>query len=385
MQTVGIICEYHPFHYGHLRQIEAIRAHYGQDCAIVALMSGNFVQRGEVAYIDKYTRARMAVECGVDAVLELPFPYAMGGAFYFAQGAIRLANALHLDALCFGCESDPQTIEAVARRLHSEEFRSALAKEEDKSIPLAVRRARLYQKMYGESLSDLPNDILALEYYGALWRTRSEIEILAIRREGDWSATASRLALRQKDEDAILRLLPPQVRTLLPDLDLRTDIANLDRAILAYFRTKTAKELEIYAECTPDAMASFVRSARKVDSAQALFDACKSKRYSDARLRRMLWSALVQITEEDLRAVPSYTLLLAASHPRGTAVLRILRKSADLAVLTKPAHIRRQSEAVQSAFALCERAQAWFSLACNRIEDADALFAQSPYIKGKEV
>lgn len=382
MKTVGIICEYHPFHYGHLRQVEAIRAHFG-DCAIIALMSGNFVQRGEVAYIDKYTRARMAIECGVDAVFELPFPYAMGGAFYFAQGAIRLAKALHLDAICFGSESDPAEIETAARRLASPAFVTALAQCNDKTTSLALRRSRVYQDLFGTSLSDLPNDILAMEYYQSIWREEAQIEVFALRREGDWSATASRRALRAKDDVAISHLLPAQVCALLPDDSLRTDVANLDRAILAYFRLQTAQELRRYAEWTLDAANAFVRAAQKASSTQELLTACRSKRYSDARLRRMLWSALTQITENDLKSAPSYTLLLAAS-ARGTTVLRNLKKAAELSILTKPAHIRRQSTTAQKAFALCERAQVWFSLAQNTLQDADAPMLYMPYIHKKK-
>ncbi len=380
MKTVGIICEYHPFHYGHLRQVEAIRAHFGNDCAIVALMSGNFVQRGEVAYIDKYIRARMAIECGVDTVLELPFPYAMGGAFYFALGAIRLAKALHLDALCFGCESDPAEIEKAARRLSSPAFTKALAQCTDKATPLAVRRARVYQELFDASLSDLPNDILAIESYQSIWREQAQMEVFPLRREGDWSATASRRALRENDADAISHHLPEQVRTLLPDPSLRTDIAHLDRAILAYFRLQSAQELRRYAEWTFDCANAFLRAAQKVSSAQELLDACRSKRYSDARLRRMLWSALTQITEEDLKSAPSYTLLLGASK-EGTALLRRLRKTADLPMITKPAHMRRQSETVQKAFSLCERAQVWFSLAQGNINPSDAHLYATPYIQ----
>ncbi len=383
IQTVGIICEYNPFHYGHLRQIEAIRRTYGEDCAIVAIMSGNFVQRGEIALFDKYLRAKVAVEHGIDLVLELPFPCAMGGARYFARGAIALANAIQLDVLCFGCESEFSVLTQAARRLSSDTFCAELAARGDKSIPLAVRRDALYHDLYGESLSALPNDILAMEYLQALWESESPIAVSPIRREGSFSATKSRAALRQGDDEVVAQMLPPLARAQFADPTLRTDLSLLDRAILSYFRTKTAEELAVFAEFTLDAAQVFAREAKSAQSVTALLAACRTKHYSDARLRRMLWSALTQITEDDLRAAPQYTLVLAASKPCGAACLRALRKRADTAILTKPAHIRRQSAAVQAAFALSERAQAWVSLASPVIQDADSMMRKSPYLFDK--
>ncbi len=383
IQTIGIICEYNPFHYGHLRQIEAIRRAYGEDCAIVAIMSGNFVQRGEIALFDKYLRAKVAVEHGVDLVLELPFPYAMGGARYFARGAIALANALQLDALCFGCESEFAAIEQAARRLSSDTFCSMLAQNSDKSVSLAIRRDALYRDLYGEALSALPNDILAMEYLQALWESKSPIAVYPLRRAGPFSATKSRAAFRQEDAETLSKMLPPLALTRFADPSLRTDIALLDRAILAYFRQKSANELAVFAEFTPDAAQVFAREAKSAQSVVTLLAACRTKHYPDARLRRMLWSALTQITEGDLRAAPQYTLVLAASKPCGAACLRALRKRADLPILTKPAHIRRQSAAVQAAFAHSERAEAWVSLAFPTVKDADSMMRKSPYLFDK--
>ena len=105
MKTVAIISEYNPIHNGHLYQIEKIREAFGSDTAIIAIMSGNFVQRGEPAIIDKWKRAEFAVKCGVDLVLELPFPFSISSAEFFARAGVAIANASGADILSFGSES----------------------------------------------------------------------------------------------------------------------------------------------------------------------------------------------------------------------------------------------------------------------------------------
>jgi predicted nucleotidyltransferase len=113
MKICAIITEYNPFHNGHLKQIEYIRENLS-DTTIVAIMSGNVVQRGELAVYDKYTRAEMALRCGVDAVLELPYPWCGASAGYFAKGGVEIAKAIGADYLCFGSESgDIEELKAV--------------------------------------------------------------------------------------------------------------------------------------------------------------------------------------------------------------------------------------------------------------------------------
>lgn len=121
MIKIAIIAEYNPFHNGHKYQIECVRREFPQAC-IIALMSGNFVQRGEGAILPKYLRAEIAVKCGVNAVLELPYPYSSGNAEYFARGAIEILNSLGVDYLCFGSEcGDVDTLMNAVRRLLSDD------------------------------------------------------------------------------------------------------------------------------------------------------------------------------------------------------------------------------------------------------------------------
>jgi len=105
MSTVAVVCEYNPFHNGHKYQIDKIREEFGDDTCIIAIMSGNFTQRGIPALMDKYSRAKMALKAGADLVLELPLCYSSGSAEYFASGAVALLDKLGMvDCICFGSE-----------------------------------------------------------------------------------------------------------------------------------------------------------------------------------------------------------------------------------------------------------------------------------------
>ena len=122
--NIGIICEYNPFHNGHLYQIEKIRQHFGDDTNIIAVMSGNYVQRGGVAIADKGVRAKCAVLAGVNLVLELPFPFSMSSAEYFARSAVHILTEVGcVDYISFGSESgDLDTLERTAKLMLRDDF-----------------------------------------------------------------------------------------------------------------------------------------------------------------------------------------------------------------------------------------------------------------------
>ena len=164
MKTVGIVCEYNPLHLGHQKQIHRIRREFGEDCGIVCVMSGNFVQRGAPAIIDKNLRAKAAVLCGADLVLELPVTYALSSAEGFAAGGVRILSQM-CDTLCFGAETaDRQQLLTAAVALLSSEFPPLLRKELEKGMSFPAARAAALEQM-GLSFLPLtqPNDILAVE------------------------------------------------------------------------------------------------------------------------------------------------------------------------------------------------------------------------------
>ena len=191
MNTIGIICEYNPLHTGHKKQIDLLRQ---EDSAVVCLMSGNFVQRGHPAIIDKSIRAEAAIRCGADLVLELPAVYALSSAEGFAAGGVKILSGF-CDKLCFGAETaDRDALMNTAKALLSEELPPLLRNhlEQGKSFP-AARQAALEEMGLDATLLESPNNILAVEYCKAILNQNSAMEPMPIHRGGDYHDAQAQL------------------------------------------------------------------------------------------------------------------------------------------------------------------------------------------------
>ena len=176
LHTVGIVCEYNPFHNGHLYQLQETRRLLGADTVTVCVMSGDFVQRGEAAVFDKFARAEAACRCGADLVVELPLPWCLSSAEGFAFGSVSLLSALGCDTLSFGSESaDTLALRSLAAFLSGKEAQDRIHALMDADETLSFARAR--QLAAAEALGDAaallsnPNDILAVEYLKAIAKT----------------------------------------------------------------------------------------------------------------------------------------------------------------------------------------------------------------------
>ena len=201
MRTVGIICEYNPFHNGHARQIRLAKEAVGEDCAVVCLMSGNYVQRGEPAIFPKSTRAEAALRCGADLVLELPLTVALASAEGFASGGVAILTALGCDYLCYGIESeDNNLIMSTAKANLDPAFDELLRAELAAGCSYPAARQRVIDRLVGAELEESrmyarigppseihqpsvlsnPNDILAVEYCKAILRRNSPMRPLPI-------------------------------------------------------------------------------------------------------------------------------------------------------------------------------------------------------------
>ena len=184
MHICGIICEYNPFHRGHEKQLRQVRQALGADAAIVCLMSGSFVQRGEPAIFEKRVRAQAAVLAGANLVLELPVTKALCSAEGFARGAVGMLGATGVVThLSFGSEcGDTETLKAVAAALESESFAAYLRQGLQEGVSFAAAREAAARKLLGEKAAVLaqPNDILGVEYCKAIARQNAVMEPLAL-------------------------------------------------------------------------------------------------------------------------------------------------------------------------------------------------------------
>lgn len=329
MKIVGIICEYNPFHLGHKKQIDWIKAHFNGDCAVICLMSGNFVQRGMPAIFDKSHRARAAVLCGADLVLELPVTCALSSAEGFARGGVEILGKF-CDYLCFGSETGSERIlMATAHALLSEEFRPLLREELDKGLSFPAARATALEKMgLDGDILRRPNDILAVEYCKALLSTGTSMRPLPIVREGSYhaetpdeenpSATALRKLIGEKGNWQAY--VPSVTHPVFENASVHTLEAG-QRAVLARLRTMQDAEFEALPYGSEGLWRKFMHACRKETTLSAITAATKSKRYTATRIDRMLLCAFLGITAEMLSTPAPYVRTLALND-RGRTVLR---------------------------------------------------------------
>ncbi len=329
MKVIGIICEYNPLHLGHKKQIDRIRAEFGEDSAIVCAMSGNFVQRGHPAILDKSLRAKAAIFSGADLVLELPITAALSSAEGFAAGGVKILSQL-CTHLCFGAETaDTEALMRTARALLSEEFPPLLkgALDTGKSFPAARQMALEQMELSGEILSQ-PNDILAVEYCKAILRQNSPLLPFPIHRQGSYHAEIA--DSENPSATAVRNLMliahnwkgcvPRQVRGIFDTAPLHS-IAAGERAILGKLRTMTEEEFEALPYGSEGLWRKFMHASRQCASLQEIIDATKSKRYTRTRIDRMVMCAFLGITKDVLEAEVPYTRVLAFNH-RGREILK---------------------------------------------------------------
>ena len=334
MKKVGIICEYNPLHKGHMKQFQIIRRLLGEDTAIICLMSGNFVQRGMPAIMDKSLRAKAAILCGADLVLELPVTCALSSAEGFAAGGVEILGNF-CDYLCFGSENgDTNSLTDTAQALLSDRFPPLLRKylETGMSFPAARQTALEAMGLDGELLS-LPNNILAVEYCKAILSQNAAMQPLPIVREGSYhaeeadqdnpSATAVR-NLMQSAKDW-LAYVPHPAADLFADAPLHTLQAG-ERAILARLRTMTDSEFEALPYGSEGLWRKFMHACRSCATLEDIITATKSKRYTRSRIDRMVMCAFLGITEEMLSAPVPYIRVLAFNDT-GRAILKEAKKT----------------------------------------------------------
>lgn len=334
MKTVGIICEYNPIHLGHKKQIDRIRSEFGEDTAIICAMSGNFVQRGSPAIVDKTARARAAVSCGADLVLELPVTTALSSAEGFAAGGVRTLAPL-CDVLCFGAETaDSEKLLSAARALLKPEF-SALLREElesGSSFP-AAREAALKRMGTDASVLSQPNDILAVEYCKAILTQNISMEIFPIHRQGSYHALS--VDLDNPSATAVRNLMliahnwkscvPHDARAVLEGEPLHSTAAG-EKAVLARLRSMSDAEFEALPYGSEGLWRKLMHACHRENTLEEILAATKSKRYTRSRLDRMVMCAFLGITAENMTAEVPYTRVLAFSS-RGRAVLKAAKKS----------------------------------------------------------
>lgn len=333
MKSVGIICEYNPIHLGHKKQIDRIRSEFGEETVIICAMSGNFVQRGSPAIMDKSARAQAAVACGADLVLELPVTTALSSAEGFAAGGVRTLAPV-CDTLCFGAETArKESLLSAAQVLLQPEF-SALLREEletGASFP-AARQAAMKRMGADDSVLSQPNDILAVEYCKAILSQGVPLDIFPIHREGSYHALT--VDADNPSATAVRNLMliahnwrscvPHGARPVLEGESLHS-LAAGEKAVLARLRTMSDGEFEALPYGSEGLWRKLMHACRRENTLEEILTAAKSRRYTRSRLDRMVMCAFLGITAKDMAMEIPYIRVLAFSG-RGRTVLREAKK-----------------------------------------------------------
>ncbi|MBQ2092548.1 MAG: nucleotidyltransferase family protein, partial [Clostridia bacterium] len=327
MNITGIVAEYNPYHNGH--QYLTAKCREAGATHVVAVMSGNFVQRGSVAIMDKRARAKAALSDGVDLVLELPVPWAVSTAELFARGGLSVLSGLGcVDSLAFGCETaDKELLFKAAEAVCDIKVHDLIKDELDGGITYAAARENAVRKLYGDEIADViskPNNILAVEYLKAMKSVGTSFNVMPIKRNGAEhdslkengefsSASALRIMLERGDERAF-EFMPESSVSEFKRLEKvgRAPVAidDSERAILSRLRMLSAEDIKEAPDVSEGLENRIYNAIQSATSLEELYSIVKTKRYTHSRIRRIITALYLGIAPQDaLHKVPYIRVL----------------------------------------------------------------------------
>ena len=393
MSAAGIVAEYNPLHTGHFYHITQTRK---QADGLVVVMSGNAVQRGGPAFFSKWDRARAAVLCGADLVLELPAVWACAPAERFAAGAVEiLAGCGCVSVISCGSESgNSQQLRQAADAIREAETSPLVARLLKTGITYAAAREEAVRQLFGWQTADLlrsPNNILAIEYLKANAVLNHPMDFFTVRRQGaahdsdqasGQTASASMLrSLYAAEEGALAgEYIPPAALEIFTRALQRgegnTDPARIERAILYRLKTASADELKILPDISEGLENRFLAAARTARSLPELLDTVKTKRYTLSRLRRIIWNLMLGNTRALTLSSPPYLRVLDFNQTRGRELLRQIKKNASLPVFHSMADLERTFPVYAEVE---KRATTLFNLCCPEVAEVTEYPKIVPY------
>lgn len=388
MKISGIICEYNPLHNGHIHHIQQVRQN-GAD-AVVAVMSGNFVQRGDVAVIDKFTRANLAISAGVDLVIELPVTHSLAPAENFALGGVSILSALGIvNEISFGSEcGDVELLQEAANacRMCKTEYRDVMEGflRDGYSYPDVL--TRMVDTMCGSEIASVllePNNTLAIEYINAMYTLECYMQPFTVKRKGAGhnsflapspvspdvniaSATYIRNCFYTGDD--CHHVMPSQSWNALNKCEQNGKIAsieNLERALLYRLRTTSVNELCDIAE-VGQGLENRIIKAKNASSLDELLETLRTKRYPLARIRRILLHILLDIKSSDIRSLPPYGRVLAFND-MGRQILKITKGRRTLPFSHSLKELSKSGQRAAHCAYLESKATDIYQLACENI------------------
>lgn len=397
MTTVAIICEYNPFHRGHEYQIKKIREQFGEDTAVVCIMSGNYTQRGEFAFMPKTERAKCAILGGADLVLELPFPFSSSSAEYFAKSGVKIADSLGcVDYLSFGSESgDLNALYEAAKIYLGNEFKAAFSSLSDKNLGYPAKCELAYKQVAGESSVEFtPNNILAIEYIKAIIESGSKIMPHTVKRMGasynskeiencvNQSAAAIREAYAISD-GSFADHVPEYCIDILKECEARGDlpcsVSNVSSAMISHLRLNSSACGEEYHDAGDGLYNRLQNLSFEVSDVTSLLERSETKNYTRARIKRAMLNIFFGVTSSDVKILPRFTQVLAMNNI-GMRILKSARKS-ELKILTKPSDYGHFDSVELKQKTMSDKADSIFELAKPVPKHGKSALTFTPYVK----
>ena len=385
----AVICEFDPLHLGHQALLQAAK---GEKSTVCCFLSGNFVQRGRPAMLDKWSRTRLALASGADLVFELPLAFACAGAERFASGGVALALALGADYLWFGSEEpDISLLTRLAQLLLSPEFSQALENPGTRGLPFASRRQYALAAIAGDvaQVLELANANLGVEYIKGIISQKGKLEPRAIRRIGarhgeigDQSTTnplvfrsASELRHILANGGSIRGLVPDETVEIVENARLRGCFpvleSRLETAILAKIRTMAPEEFAALPDISEGLENRLYKAGRQAQSLNEFFTLAKTKRYSHARLRRLAVAAFLGL-QAPLPGKPAYLRVLGMT----SQGQRLLSRPTSLPIAVRPEDFRKLGGQAWKDFQLEARADDLYALGAPKIQPAGQDFTR---------
>ncbi len=337
MSVIGIVCEFNPFHNGHKHLIDSVKK---QGDTVVCVMSGNFVQRGEPAIFSKEIRVKTALLNGADIVLELPFVYATATAEVFAESAVKILYSFGCDKIAFGTENTSiETLNNAVEVLLSNDFDVKIKKYLDDGVSYPTARQMAYNEYNCECDISMPNNILALEYLSSIRKNGYKMEVVTVNRKGaDYndnyavddfaSATHIRNLIREnKDFSKYVPVNACEIYKFAIDngeilVDEKFNLVSLSLLRFNGCHSNIAN----MAEGLENRIENAIKNSVTLDE---IYDKSKSKRFTHSRIRRAVLSAIMNITEKDLKIPIPYCRLLGFNQ-NANSVLGDLAKNCKL-------------------------------------------------------
>jgi len=343
MKTVGIIVEYNPLHNGHLHHIMETRRISQCDC-LIAVMSGNFTQRGEPAIVDKFTRTKMALLNHVDLVIELPFVFSVQSADIFAYGSVSLLHHLQVDEIYFGSESGSiEELTELSNIINCPEYDILLQKHLKKGNSYPTSSDLAVKELTSSIIYHQPNNILGIQYISALKKLKSNIILKTIKRASTnyhdpltsdtniQSATAIRELMKNNGDFS--NFVPSIVSDLLQNRKA-VDIEDFTQFLKYQIASSSAKDLEKNFMMN-EGLENRMKKIDHFDSIEDFIKQIISKRYTNSKLKRTIIHLLCQTEKEKLVDFEMPYVRVLGLNDTGKAYLGIIKKTLSIPLISK--------------------------------------------------